>query len=197
MNAQISTVAAAQLFTEARTHTHWQPRAISAAQMQALYDLAKWGPTSMNTSPARFVFVHSAEGKARLRPTLAPGNVDKTMSAPLTVIVAYDPAFYERLPELFPAAPTARDLFAGNAQLAADTAFRNGSLQGGYLILAARALGLDTGPMSGFDNAALDAEFFAESGYRSNFLLNIGYGNHEKLYPRGPRLSFEDAVQVV
>jgi len=197
MNAQVPVVPIAQLFSAARTHTQWQPRALAPEQLQQLYELTKWGPTSMNTQPARFVFVQSAAGKERLRPALAAGNVDKTMSAPLTVIVAYDPKFYERVPELFPAAPQARAMFADNAQFAADTAVRNSSLQGAYLIIAARALGLDTGPMSGFDHAKLDAEFFAESGYRSNFLINIGYGDHDNLYPRGPRLAFTEAVQVI
>ena len=197
MSASLSVITTGQLFDEARTHSHWQARAIEPHLLQQLYELTKWGPTSMNAQPARFVFVQSAEAKERLRPTLMAGNVDKTMSAPLTVIVAHDPAFYERLPEMFPAAAGARDMFAGNPALATETAFRNGTLQGGYLILAARALGLDVGPMSGFDNAAVDAEFFADSGYRSNFLINIGYGDKQKVFPRGPRLSFEEAVQII
>ncbi|HSB95226.1 MAG TPA: malonic semialdehyde reductase [Spongiibacteraceae bacterium] len=198
MNQQsIDKTAAAQLFSAARTFTEWQDRAIDAATLRALYDLAKWAPTSMNSNPARLLFVTSAVGKERLRPALAPGNVDKMMNAPATVIVAGDPQFYEHLPELFPAYANARDMYAGNLPWAAETAFRNSSMQGAYLIIAARALGLDCGPMSGFDNARVDAEFFAESGYRSNFLLNIGYGAGEKLFPRGPRLSFEQAAAIV
>jgi 3-hydroxypropanoate dehydrogenase len=194
---RIDTAAAAQLFTAARTHTEWQDRAIDTATLHALYDLAKWAPTSMNSNPARLLFVTSAAGKERLRPALAPGNVDKMMNAPATVIVASDPQFYEHLPELFPAYAKARDMYADNLPWAAETAFRNSSMQGAYLIIAARALGLDCGPMSGFDNAEVDAEFFAESGYRSNFLLNIGYGVGEKLFSRGPRLAFEQAAAIV
>ena len=197
MNAPLSVITTAQLFDNARTHSHWQPRAIEPHLLQQLYELTKWGPTSMNAQPARFVFVQSAEGKERLRPALMAGNVDKTMSAPLTVIVAHDPVFYERLPEMFPAAAGARDMFASQPVLAAETAFRNSAMQGAYLILAARALGLDVGPMSGFDNAAVDAEFFVDSGYRSNFLLNIGYGDKQNVFPRGPRLPFEEAVQII
>lgn len=197
MNAPLSVITTAQLFNDARTHSHWQPRAIEPHLLQQLYELTKWGPTSMNAQPAHFVFVQSAEGKARLRSALATGNVDKTMNAPLTVIVAYDPKFYERLPTLFPSAAGARDIFANHSSHATETAFRNSSLQGAYLILAARTLGLDAGPMSGFDNAAVDAEFFSDSGYRSNFLINIGYGERANLHPRGPRLTFAEAVQII
>lgn len=189
--------AGAQLFTEARTFSHWQPRPVAAELLQRLYELAKWGPTSMNTSPARFLFLTSDAARERLLPALAPGNVAKVKAAPVTAIVASDPAFYEQLPTLFPPNPGARDLFAGNAPLAEETAFRNSSLQGAYLILAARLLGLDCGPMSGFDAAAVDAEFFADSGYRTNLLVNIGYGDRQQLHPRGPRLSFDEAAEIL
>ncbi|MFT3929743.1 MAG: malonic semialdehyde reductase [Spongiibacteraceae bacterium] len=189
--------ALAQLFTEARTHTKWQERTIDDALLHRLYEIVKWAPTSMNTNPARFVFVTSAEAKERLRPALSAGNVEKMMTAPLTVIVASDPKFYEHLPELYPANPKAAEMYRSKPEAAAETAFRNSSLQGAYLILAARALGLDCGPMSGFDNAKVDAEFFAQNGYRSNFLINIGYARENSTYPRGPRLSFEQAVQIL
>lgn len=191
------TTTQAQLFTGARTFSHWQPRPVEPALLRQLYELAKWGPTSMNSSPARFVFIVSAEAKARLLPALAAGNVAKVQQAPATVIVASDPRFYEQLPKLFPANPGSRDLFAAKETLAQETAFRNSSLQGAYLILAARTLGLDCGPMSGFDSAAVDAEFFADSGYRTNFLVNIGYGDSGKLHPRGPRLDFDEAASIL
>lgn len=203
MNAQtlskqpLADSALAQLFTEAHTHTKWQDRAIDADLLHRLYETVKWAPTSMNTNPARFVFVTSQAAKERLRPTLAAGNVEKMMTAPLTVIVASDPKFYEHLPVLFPANAKARDMYHDKPAWAAETAFRNSSLQGAYLILAARALGLDCGPMSGFDNAKVDAEFFADNGYRSNFLINIGYAGEHSTHPRGPRLSFEQAVQIL
>jgi len=189
--------ALALLFTDAHTHTRWQQRAIDNATLQRLYAVAKWAPTSMNINPARFVFVVSAAAKERLRPALAAGNVEKMLGAPLTVIVATDPKFYEQLPVLFPAAPNAREMYRDKPEWAAETAFRNSSMQGAYLLLAARALGLDCGPMSGFDNAKVDAEFFAENGYRSNFLINIGYASADSMFPRGPRPSFEQAVQIL
>ncbi len=189
--------ALAQLFTGARTHTKWQDRTIDTKTLQRLYDTVKWAPTSMNTSPARFVFVTSEAARERLRPALAAGNVEKMMTAPLTVIVASDPEFYEQLPVLFPANANAREMYRDKPEWAAETAFRNSSMQGAYLILAARALGLDCGPMSGFDNAKVDAEFFVQSGYRSNFLINIGYAGENSTYPRGPRLTFEQAVEIL
>ena len=198
MNKQaLDNAAIAQLFTEARTHNRWQSRALDADTLHRLYDVAKWAPTSMNTNPARFVFVISTAGKERLRPALAAGNVEKTMAAPLTVIVASDPKFYEKLPVLFPTVPNAPTLYRDKPEWARETAFRNSSMQGAYLILAARALGLDCGPMSGFDNVKVDAEFFAENDYRSNFLINIGYAGENSTHPRGPRLSFEQAVQIL
>ena len=195
--AVLNEIALAQLFGAARTHIAWQDRPVEDATLQRLYELVKWAPTSMNSSPLRLVFIKSAEAKARLRPALAAGNVDKTMAAPVTAIVAADPQFYERMPELFPVNPKARDAFAANRAWADETAFRNSSMQGGYLILAARALGLDCGPMSGFDNARVDAEFFEGGGYRSNFLLNLGYGMKDRVHPRGPRLPFEQVAAIL
>jgi 3-hydroxypropanoate dehydrogenase len=193
----LSADAVAQLFTEARTFTAWQQRAIEPQLLKDLYDLAKWAPTSMNSSPARLIFVTSAQAKQRLRPALAAGNVDKTMSAAATIIVASDPRFYEHLPELFPAYPNAREMYANDPAWAAETAFRNSSMQGAYLMMAARSLGLDCGPMSGFDNAKVDAEFFADNGYRSNFLINIGYGIGTRLPARGARLAFEQIAEIL
>ena len=184
-----------QLFRTARTHNAWQKRDVPDALLHELYDLTKWAPTSANASPARFVFVKSAEAKAKLKEALAPGNVEKTMTAPVTVIVAQDMAFYDKLPQLFPHAD-ARSWFAGNDALIESTAFRNASLQGAYLIMAARALGLDTGAMSGFDAAKLDAAFFAGTTIKSNFLINLGYGDEAGLFPRSPRLSFDDAARI-
>jgi 3-hydroxypropanoate dehydrogenase len=184
-----------QLFRAARTHRNWQREPIPDEQIHRLYDLLKWGPTSANSCPARFVFVKSAEAKERMQPLLDAGNVPKMMSAPLTVIVGYDVAFHEKLATLNPRLdPTT---FAANTTLARTTAFRNGTLQGAYLILAARSLGLDCGPMSGFDNAKVDAEFFAGTTIESNFLCNLGHGDHSKLRPRSARLEFDEAATVV
>jgi 3-hydroxypropanoate dehydrogenase len=184
-----------QLFRKARTHNAFLDRPVSEATLRALYDLLKWAPTSANSNPARFVFVTSDAARERLRPALSPGNLDKTMAAPVTVIVGYDLAFYEKLPVLFPHVD-ARSWFAGKPDHILTTAFRNGTLQGGYLILAARALGLDCGPMSGFDNAKVDAAFFADGTVKSNFLCNLGYGDPAKLMPRHPRLPFEEACRI-
>ena len=191
----ISDTALKQLFVDARTHSHWQPRPVPDVVLRSLYEMLRYAPTSANCSPARFVFVRSTEGKARLKPCLAAGNVDKTMAAPVTAIVAHDSQFTELLPRLYPHAD-ARSWFAGNQPLTDVTAFRNGTLQGGYLILAARALGLDCGPMSGFDNAALDAEFFPDGRWKSNFLVNLGFGEAGKLHARSPRLTFDDACRL-
>ncbi len=185
-----------QLFRTARTHTHWRDEAVSDDLLRELYDLAKMAPTSANCSPARFVFLRTPVAKQRLKPALSAGNIDKTMAAPVTVIVAEDPRFYDQLPKLFPHTD-ARSWFAGNLQLATATANRNTVLQGAYLILAARLLGLDCGPMSGFDNDVVDREFFAASGYRSNFLINLGYGDPTQLKPRAPRLEFNEACQLL
>jgi len=195
LQASLDEHALDQLFRTARTHNRWQDRPVPDARLQEIYDLLKWGPTSANCSPARFVFIRTREGKERLRPALSAGNTEKTMSAPVTVIVAYDPKFYDLLPYLFPHTD-ARSWFAGNAALAETTAFRNGTLQGAYLILVARAVGLDAGPMSGFDNAKVDEAFFRDSGWKSNFLVNLGYGDPAGLYPRSPRLAFGEAARL-
>jgi 3-hydroxypropanoate dehydrogenase len=184
------------LFRKARTHNGWLDKPVAPAQLHELYDLTKMGPTSANSSPARFVFVTSAAGKEKLRAALSAGNLEKTMAAPVTVIVAMDLAFPEHLPRLFPQTD-ARSWFAGNDELIRSTALRNSSLQGAYLILAARALGLDAGPMSGFDIAKVNAAFFAGTTYHANFLVNLGYGDPSKLYERNPRLTFEEAAQIV
>ena len=185
------------VFRDARTHTVWRDQPVDDAMLMRIYDLAKMGPTSANMCPMRIVFVRSREAKEKLKPALAPGNVDKTMAAPVTAIIGMDVRFYERLPKLYPHA----DARAWFKDLPADVleyvALRNSSLQGAYLILAARSLGLDCGPMSGFDNAAVDAAFFAGTTVKSNFLCNLGHGDASKLYPRAPRLGFEEACQVV
>lgn len=196
MNTPLPDSALKQLFTDARTHNGWIDKPVSPAQIRELYELTVMGPTSANSQPARFVFVQSPEAKERLKPFLAPGNLDKTMAAPVTVIVGMDYAFYEQLPAFFPHAD-ARSWFVGNDALINVTAMRNSSLQGAYLILAARALGLDTGAMSGFDNAGVDAEFFAGTTIKSNFLVNIGYGDASKLFPRSPRPGFDDFAKLL
>lgn len=199
-----------QLFNDARTHSHWLDKPVSDEILQQLYDLMKMGPTSANCCPVRILFVKSREAKERLKPALNQGNVDKTMAAPVTAIIAHDMKFYDYLPKLFPHAP-ARDWFVDNAELAATTAFRNGSLQGAYFILAARSLGLDCGPMSGFDNGKVDSEFFSEpcaeaafqqehspdSHIKSNFLCNLGYGDPKTLHPRSPRFDFEEVCKIL
>jgi 3-hydroxypropanoate dehydrogenase len=195
MTLSIDAKACAQLFTEARTHNAWQDKPVSDEILQQLYDLLKWAPTSANAAPARFIFVKSPEAKAKLKPSLSEGNVEKTMSAPVTVIVAHDLEFYEQLPTLFPQAD-AKSWFAGNEAAINSTVQRNGSLQGAYLIMAARALGLDCGPMSGFDQAKVDEIFFAGSQWRANFLINLGYGDKTQLYPRNPRLDFAQACRI-
>jgi len=185
------------LFRNARTHKVWLDRPVPDDLLRRVYDLARLGPTSANCSPMRLLFVKSREGKERLRPSLTPGNVDKTMQAPVTAIIGHAVDFYDELPRLFPAADM-RANFAGKPEFAAVTAFRNGSLQGAYLMLAARALGLDCGGMSGFDNAKVDAEFFPEGRrVKSNFLCNLGYGDTSKLTPRGPRLSFDEVCRTI
>ncbi|MCI1711711.1 MAG: malonic semialdehyde reductase [Chiayiivirga sp.] len=187
------------LFRKARTYSHqpdtWLPRPVSEALLRQVWDLAKMGPTSANSSPARVVFVTTPEGKSRLAPAMSENNRQKTLEAPATAIIGMDLAFYDRLPVLFPHTD-ARSWFAGNDTLIRTTAMRNSSLQGAYLMLAARALGLDCGPMSGFDNALVDANFFPGTQIESNFIVNLGYGNPEKLYPRNPRLSFEEACRI-
>jgi 3-hydroxypropanoate dehydrogenase len=197
MKQPLSSDARDLLFREARTHSSWLDQPVTDDTLREIYDLMKWGPTSMNCSPARILFLRTREAKERLRPFLSPNNVDKTMAAPVTAIVAYDLKFYDRLGQLFPHFPGARDIFANSPDLAQISAFRNGTLQGGYFILAARAVGLDCGPMSGFDNAKVDAEFFAGEAVKSNFLCNLAYGDASKLFPRNPRLAFEEACKLL
>ena len=211
MSQPIADAAMDTLFREARTYSAWQDRPVTDQTLRDLYDLLKWAPTSANAAPARFAFLRSAEAKERLRPALAPLNVEKTMSAPVAVIVAYDLKFYDQLPKLFPHSPGMKQLFESNPELVEATAKRNSSLQGAYLILAARALGLDCGPMSGFDHAKVDEEFFAagkpcfgcdqeffpEGHVKTNFLCNLGYGDPSKLFPRLPRLPFNEACSLL
>lgn len=196
MSLPLDDTALKQLFLDARTHNVWLDQPVPDDLLRRLYQLAVQGPTAANTQPARFVFVKTPAAKERLRPHLAPGNLDKTMAAPVTVIVGSDQAFYEHLPTLFPHTD-ARAWFVGNESLIATSALRNSSLQGAYLILAARALGLDTGPMSGFDNAGVDQEFFSGTAIKSNFLINLGYGDASRLHPRNPRPSFEEFAQLL
>lgn len=200
------------LFREARTHHAWLDRLVEDDLLHWLYDLMKWGPTSANCCPARILFLRTQSAKARLRPALMPANVDQTMQAPVTAIIAYDSKFYEQLPRLFPAVPAMKEMFIQSSDLAATTALRNGTLQGAFFMLAARSLGLDCGPMSGFDNARVDQEFFpttapwsgatdggfiASGAVKSNFLCNLGYGDGAKLHPRGPRLDFGEVCQML
>lgn len=184
------------LFHEARTHNGWADTPVAEADLRALYDLVKMGPTSANCSPARFVFVSSADQRARLADMVLPGNKSKVLAAPVTAIIGFDTLFYDRLPELFPHAD-ARSWFSGSAELARETAFRNSSLQAGYFILAARALGWDTGPLSGFAKPAVDAAFWAGTSVETNLLVCLGKGTDEGLFPRSPRLSFEDAATIL
>jgi 3-hydroxypropanoate dehydrogenase len=184
------------LFRNARTHAGWLDRPVPDTKLQELYDLLKWGPTSGNCCPARFLFLRTREAKQRLVPALSAGNVEKTLAAPVCVIVATDPAFHEQLPRLF-AHADARAWYEANPALAQETAHRNATLQGAYLIIASRAVGLDCGPMSGFDNAMVDREFLGETRWRSNFLVNLGYGDPAKLPPRNPRLAFDEACRVL
>jgi len=185
------------IFRQARTHNAFAGP-LTDAQLREVYELMKWGPTTMNTQPARIVFVRTKEAKEKLRPALSPGNLDKTMAAPATAIIAHDLLFYENLPKTFPHRPEAKNGFMGEEKKAGNEilAFRNGSLQGAYFIIAARALGLDTGPMSGFDNAKVDAAFFPGGRWKSNFLCNIGHGDPAKVMQRLPRLSFEEACRI-
>ena len=183
-----------QLFRKARTHSAWLPARVSVETLREVYELARMGPTSANSSPGRFVFLESAAAKARLLPALSPTNVEKTKAAPVTAIVAWDSEFYKELPNLFPHADM-RSYFVGNQALIDETAFRNSSLQGAYFIIAARAVGLDCGPMSGFDAGKVNAEFFPDGKWKANFLCNLGYGDRSKLFPRNPRLEFEEACR--
>nr|WP_146473152.1 malonic semialdehyde reductase [Vulcaniibacterium thermophilum] len=196
MPMRLDDVALDTLFRTARSHNELSGE-VSDDTLHQLYELLKWGPTSANSSPARFVFVKSKEAKEKLRPALDEGNLAKTMRAPVTVIVAYDLAFFEKMPYLFPHTD-AKGWFDTKSERELETiCLRNGSLQGAYLILAARALGLDCGPMSGFDNAKVDEAFFAGTRIRSNFLVNLGYGRREALFPRSPRLPFDEAARIL
>src|SRR5476649_924313 len=193
--AELPTIALEQLFTEARTYHAWQQTPVADEVLRGVYDLAKWGPTSVNSQPMRLVFVRSKEAKEKLIPALMGSNVDQVKTAPVTAIIAHDERFFEHLAVLFPAFDV-RPMFASNEALSRETAFRNGTLQGAYLMLAARSLGLDVGPMSGFDSAKVDEAFFKGTSWKSNFICNIGYGDGAKIFPRGPRLSFEQAARI-
>ena len=195
-DAPLSDAALSQLFTEARTRNGWTDRPVPEALLRRLYELTKFGPTALNMTPARFLFVTSPEAKARLVPLMAEGNRAKTAQAPVTVIIGQDIDFHDHLPQLFPHAPGARDWFAEEGGRR-EAAFRNSSLQGGYFLIAARALGLDVGPMSGFDAAAVKAEFFPQGNVEPNFIVNLGYGSDENLFPRSPRLSFDEAAKIL
>jgi 3-hydroxypropanoate dehydrogenase len=195
-NGRINAQALNQVFLDARTHNGWQDRPVSDDLLREAVDITKMAPTSANTSPLRIVFVRSQAAKERLRAALAPANVEKTIAAPVTAILGYDLKFYEHLPRLFPHAD-ARAWFAGREAFANDTAYKNGTLQAAYFILALRSLGLDTGPMTGFDPAQVNAEFFAGESIRSNILVNIGYGDPAKLFPRSPRFSFDEIARIV
>jgi 3-hydroxypropanoate dehydrogenase len=187
-----------QLFRAARTHFVWQPRPVTDALLAELFDLVKMAPTSGNCSPLRLVFVKTAEAREKLRGCLIEGNVEKTMTAPVTAILAYDTLFYEHMDQLYPPNPAeVKSWWRGEEHTGNETAFRNATLQGGYFILAARALGLDCGPMSGFDQAAVNKAFFPDGRYRSNFLCNLGYGVPERLHPRLPRFEFEQACRIL
>ena len=184
------------LFLTARTHNKWTPQPVTEAELRRLYDILRMGPTSANSSPARFIFITTPEGKERLRPALSAGNLEKTMAAPVNVIIGYDTAFYEKLPFLFPHAD-ARSWFSGSPAVAEETAFRNSSLQGAYLMIAARCIGLDVGAMSGYDKAKVDTEFFAGTTVKSNFLCNLGHGDATGLFEKLPRLPFEEACTIL
>lgn len=196
MSAVIDQAALEQIFLSARTHSVWLDKPVPDELLVRVVDLMKLGPTSANCSPARMVFVKSPEAKARLKPFLSAGNLDKTLKAPVTAILGYDLEFYEKLPRLFPHTD-ARSWFTGKPEHIVETAFRNGSLQGAYFIIAARSLGLDCGPMSGFDQAGVTAEFFAGTPIKANFLCNLGYGDASALKPRLPRLAFEELAQIL
>jgi nitroreductase len=192
----LNDIALNTLFFEARTHNGWRDKPVTDEQLRQIYDLMKWGPTSANSSPARIVFVKSAEAKERLVACMNPGNVEKTRAAPVTAIIGMDMEFYEQLPKLFPHNPGARSWFAGNQASIEATAMRNSSLQGGYFIMAARALGLDCAPMSGFDADKVNEAFFKGTPVMANFVCSLGYGDTSKLHARGPRLSFEEACRI-
>ena len=195
MNARLPDASLDALFSQARTHNVWRIATVDDGVLRELYRLVALGPTSANCSPARLLFIRSAEGRERLRPALSKGNLAKTMTAPVNVVVAYDRTFFEELPRLFPHTD-ARSWFVSSASYAEETALRNGSMQGAYLILAARSLGLDVGVLSGFDRAKVDVEFFAGTGWTANFIVNLGYGDPSALHPRLPRLGFDEACRL-
>lgn len=196
MRSPLSESALAQLFTEARSHHHFRPDPVSDETLHTLYELCKWGPTSVNSNPARILYIRSPAEKERLLPHLLGSNVEQVRAAPVVAIVAYDAHYLDQITRLFPAVDV-RPYFAGNEGLIHDTAFRNSTLQGAYFIMAARALGLDVCPMSGFNNAGVDEAFFQDRGWRSNFLCTLGYGDDTRLFPRGPRLRFDEACDIV
>ncbi len=195
-HSTVSSESLNQIFVEARTHFGWHPEPVTEDQLRAIYDLTKWGPTSANCCPLRIVFLTSAEAKSRLLPALAEANKSKSETAGAVAIMAYDTEFYNELPKLFPHAD-AKSWFDSNEALATETAFRNSTLQAGYFILAARALGIDCGPMSGFNPEAVNSEFFPDGKYKVNFIINLGHGDESKLFPRGPRLSFEEVATIL
>jgi len=195
--SKIDQAAMATLFTEARTCYAWQDRNVSEETLRELYEVMRFGPTSMNCQPARIIFLTTDEAKERLKPALLPGNQEKAMKAPVVAVLGFDTEFYEHLPRMFAHNKDAKSLFEGKPDFIHSTAFRNSSIQGGYFILAARALGLGTGPMSGFNNAAVDEEFFPDGKVKSNFLCNLGYGDPEGLFPRGDRFAFEEVCQIL
>ncbi|MDW7745592.1 malonic semialdehyde reductase [Halomonas sp.] len=193
----IDNTAIETLFTEARTHNVWKDQDVSEEKLRELYHLMHFGPTSMNCQPLRVLFLKSQEAKERLKPALLPGNQEKTMQAPVVAVLGYDTEFYQHLPRMFSHNKDAKSLFEGKTDFINSTAFRNSSIQGGYFILAARALGLNAGPMSGFNNAAVDEEFFPDGQVKSNFLCNLGYGDASALFPRQDRFEFDEVCQVV
>jgi 3-hydroxypropanoate dehydrogenase len=197
MSAKLSDDALDTIFRTARTQNAWTDQPVTDDELRAVYDLMKWGPTSANMSPARFVVVRSKEAKEKLNPCLSEGNQAKSMAAPATVIIGYDVEFYEHLPKLFPHSPDAKTWFNWSADWAATHAFRNGSLQGAYFMIAARALGLDCGPMSGFDAAKVEEAFFPEKNVKANFLCNIGHGDPKALFDRSPRFTFDEVAKIV
>ena len=196
MNAELDQAALDQLFFDARSYNGWLDAPVTDEQLRRLYEILKMGPTSFNCCPARFVFVRTPEGKERIKPHLRPNNVKKTLTAPVVTIIAYDTEFYEEMPKLVPYRSDVRDLFAGNEALITSTAFRNGTLQGGYFLLAARGIGLDCGPMSGFDNQGVDQEFFPDGRFKSNFICGLGQGDPESIFDRLPRFDFDEACTL-
>lgn len=196
MSSPVDQAVLDQLFLDARSQNGWLDKDVPNETLHKLFDIVKMGPTSANCSPARYVFVRSAEAKERLKPHVSEGNTNKVMTAPVCVIIGYDMEFYEHLPRLFPHTD-AKSWFTSSPEVAAQTAFRNGSLQGAYLIIAARSLGLDCGPMSGFDLEGVDKEFFAGTKIKSNFLVSLGYGDPSALFDRSPRFDFGDVAQII